>query len=45
MGTKQSLQDLAAAHTAKGTRSRCSDHGVTVLDWSANALSAESVEH
>ncbi len=26
-------QDLAPAHTAKGTKSWFSDHGVTVLDW------------
>ncbi len=29
-------QDLAPAHTAKGTKCRFSDHGVTVLDWPAN---------
>ncbi len=27
--------DLAPAHTAKGTKSWFSDHGVTVLDWPA----------
>ncbi len=26
-------QDLAPAHTAKGTKSWFNDHGVTVLDW------------
>ncbi len=29
-------QDLAPAHTAKGTKSWFNDHGVTVLDWSEN---------
>ncbi len=30
-------QDLAPAHTAKGTKSWFNDHGVTVLDWPANS--------
>ncbi len=30
-------QDLEPAHTAKGTKSWFNDHGVTVLDWSANS--------
>ncbi len=30
-------QDLAPAHTAKGTNSWFNDHGVTVLDWPANS--------
>ncbi len=30
-------QDLAPAHTAKGTKSWLNDHGVTVLDWPANS--------
>ncbi len=30
-------QDLAPAHTAKGTKSLFNDHGVTVLDWPANS--------
>ncbi len=30
-------QDLALAHTAKGTKSWFNDHGVTVLDWSVNS--------
>ncbi len=30
-------QDLAPAHTAKGTKSWFNDHGVTVLDWPALA--------
>ncbi len=29
-------QDLAPAHTAKGTKIWFNDHGVTVLDWKAN---------
>ncbi len=29
-------QDLALAHTAKGTKSWFNDHGVTVLNWPAN---------
>ncbi len=30
-------QDLAPAHTDKGTKSWFDDHGVTVLDWPANS--------
>ncbi len=30
-------QDLAPAHTAKGTKSWFNDHGVTVLGWPANS--------
>ncbi len=30
-------QDLAPAHTAKGTKSWFNDHRVTVLDWPANS--------
>ncbi len=30
-------QDLAPAHTAKGTKSWFNDYGVTVLDWPANS--------
>ncbi len=30
-------QDLAPAHTAKGTKSQFNDHVVTVLDWPANS--------
>ncbi len=30
-------QDLAPAHTAKGSKSWFNDHGVTVLDWPANS--------
>ncbi len=32
-----SQQDLAPAHTAKGTKSWFNDHGVTVLNWPANS--------
>ncbi len=31
-------QDLAPAHTAKGTKSWFNGHGVGVLDWPANSL-------
>ncbi len=31
-------QDLAPAHTAKGTKSWFNDHGVTMVDWPANSL-------
>ncbi len=30
-------QELAPAHTAKGTKSWFNDQGITVLDWSANS--------
>ncbi len=30
-------QDLAPAHTTKSTKSWLNDHGVGVLDWSANS--------
>ncbi len=30
-------QDLAPAHTAKSTKSWLNDHGVGVLDWTANS--------
>ncbi len=30
-------QDLGPAHTAKGTKIRFNDHGVTVLYWPANS--------
>ncbi len=30
-----SQQDMAPAHTAKGTKNWFKDHGVTVLDWPA----------
>ncbi len=38
-------QDLAPAHTAKGTKSCFNDHGVTVLDWPANPLHLNPIEN
>ncbi len=38
-------QDLAPAHTAKGTKSWFNDHGVTVLDWPANSLDLNPIEN
>ncbi len=38
-------QDLAPAHTAKGTKSWFNDHGVTVLDWAANSPDLNPVEN
>ncbi len=38
-------QDLAAAHTAKGTKSWFSDHGVTVLDWPENSPDLNPLEN
>ncbi len=38
-------QDLAPAHTAKGTKSWFNDHGVTVLDWPANSLDLNPTEN
>ncbi len=35
-------QNLAPAHTAKGTKSWFNDHGVTVLDWPANSPEPET---
>ncbi len=37
-------QDLAPTHTAKGTKSWYNDHGVTVLDWSANSPDLNPIE-
>ncbi len=38
-------QDLAPAHTAKGTKSWFNDHGVTVLDWPANSADLNPIEN
>ncbi len=38
-------QDLAPAHTAKGTKSWFNDHGVTVLDWLANSPDLNPIEN
>ncbi len=38
-------QDLAPAHTAKGTKSWFNDHGVTVLDWPANPPDLNPIEN
>ncbi len=38
-------QDLAPAHTAKGTKSWFNDHGVTVLDWPANSPGLNPTEN
>ncbi len=38
-------QDLAPAHTAKGTKSWFNDHGVTVFDWPANSPDLNPIEN
>ncbi len=38
-------QDLAPAHPAKCTKSWLNDHGVGVLDWSANAPDLKPIEN
>ncbi len=38
-------QDLAPAHTTKGTKIWLNDHGVTVLDWPANSSDLNPIEN
>ncbi len=39
------LQDLAPAHTAKGTKSWFNDHGVTVLDFPENSPDLNPIDN
>ncbi len=38
-------QDLAPAHTAKGTKSWFNDHGVTVIDWPAKSPDLNPIDN
>ncbi len=38
-------QDLAPAHSAKGTKSWFNDHGVTVLGWPANSPDLNPIDN
>ncbi len=38
-------QDLAPAHTAKGTKIRLNGYSVTVLDWPANTPDLNPIEN
>ncbi len=38
-------QDLAPVHTAKSTKSWLNDHGVGVLDWTANSPDLNPIEN
>ncbi len=38
-------QDLPPTHTAKSTKSWLNDHGVGVLDWSANSPDLNPIEN
>ncbi len=40
-----SQQDLAPAHTAKGTKRWFNDHDITVLDWPANMPDLKPIEN
>ncbi len=38
-------QDVASAHTAKGTKIWFNDHGITVLDWPENSPDLNPIEN